>query len=162
MQAAAIVVMCVLAACGYGIIHDQITARICIEYFTVGHPPIFARPVTSPTVIGFAWGIIATWWVGVGLGIPLAIAARAGKRTKRSVRDLIRPIAVLLGIMAVLALLAGIVGALLASAGWVTLRGPLAESVPADNHVAFLADAFAHSISYLAGAVGGLVIIART
>src|SRR5215212_9571429 len=82
MQTLSIVITCVMAACGYGIVHDQITARICIEYFTVGHPQIFEQPITSPTVMGFAWGIIATWWVGLLLGIPLAIAARAGERPK--------------------------------------------------------------------------------
>jgi hypothetical protein len=49
--------------------------------------------------------------------MPLAIAARAGKRPKKSVRDLIGPIAILLGVLAVLAACAGVVGALLASAG---------------------------------------------
>jgi hypothetical protein len=162
MQPVAIVIMCVMAACGYGIVHDQITARICIEYFTIGHPQIFARPVTSPTVIAFAWGIIATWWVGVGLGIPLAIAARSGKRPKKSMRDLVRPIAILLGVMAVLAACAGFVGAFLASARWITLGGWLGDHVPAAHHIGFLADAFAHSMSYFAGAVGGIVIIVRT
>lgn len=162
MQSLAIIVMCVLAACGYGIVHDQITARVCIEYFTIGHPQIFAQPVTSPTVIAFAWGIIATWWVGMGLGVALAIAAQAGKRPKKSVRDLIGPIAILLGMMALLAASAGIVGWILASGGRIKLSGWLGEHVPAPHHTGFLADAFAHSMSYFAGAVGGIVIIVRT
>jgi len=32
---------CILAAVFYGILHDQITARICVEYFTIGHPIVF-------------------------------------------------------------------------------------------------------------------------
>jgi H+/Cl- antiporter ClcA len=162
MQTLAIIVFCVIAACGYGIIHDQITARICIEYFTVAHPPIFNHPVNSPTVLAFAWGIIATWWVGLGLGIPLAFAARFGDRPKQSVREVAGPIVLLLCVMALLAFLAGVTGALLASAGGVTLTGLLSDNVSPDHHVAFLADAFAHSMSYLAGAVGGIVLIVKT
>ena len=36
-----IVVLCIVAAIVYGILHDQVTARVCVEYFTIGHPPIF-------------------------------------------------------------------------------------------------------------------------
>src|SRR3954449_4153763 len=108
MQFLLIILLCVLSAIFYGIIHDQITARICVEYFTIGHPPVF--DTESPTLLGLGWGVIATWWVGLILGIPLAIAARAGRRPQRSAAELIRPILVLLACMAVTALLAGVVG----------------------------------------------------
>lgn len=49
----AIVLLAVLAACGYGVIHDQITVRICLEYFTIGHPRIFTTE--SPTLLAFGW-----------------------------------------------------------------------------------------------------------
>ena len=52
MRTGAIVLMCVFAAVVYGVIHDQITARVCVEYFTVGHPPIF--PTDDPTLLGVA------------------------------------------------------------------------------------------------------------
>lgn len=58
-----IVLLSILAAIGYGIIHDQVTARICVEYFTIGHPPIFHTD--SPALLGVRWGILATWWVGL-------------------------------------------------------------------------------------------------
>jgi len=32
MQFLRIVVACVLAAIAYGIVHDQVTARVCVEY----------------------------------------------------------------------------------------------------------------------------------
>src|SRR5450432_1986345 len=60
MEALKIAITCVIAAVLYGIVHDQITARICIEYFTVFHPPIFHTQ--SPTLLGIGWGIVATWW----------------------------------------------------------------------------------------------------
>src|SRR5262249_54807288 len=115
MQALAIVALCVTSAVIYGIIHDQVTARICVEYFTIGHPPVF--DTESPTLLGIGWGIIATWWVGVLLGIPLAVAARVGNRPRRNAGSLVRPVAVLLTVMAVCALLAGIIGYLLALRG---------------------------------------------
>jgi len=63
MEALKIAVTCIVAAVLYGIVHDQFTARICIEYFTIFHPPVFHTQ--SPTLLGIGWGILATWWVGV-------------------------------------------------------------------------------------------------
>ncbi|WP_425615267.1 hypothetical protein NA78x_005182 [Anatilimnocola sp. NA78] len=157
MQSLGIVLTCVAAAIAYGIVHDQVTARVCVEYFTIGHPPIFGTE--DPTLLGFGWGVIATWWVGLGLGIPLAIVARAGSRPKRSLASLLRPMATLMIVMAVCALTAGIIGWLLARAGAVFLVGEIAERVPADRHEAFLADLWAHSASYLVGFVGGIVVM---
>ena len=58
--------MCIVAAVLYGIIHDQVTARVCVEYFTIGHPPIFGTD--NPTLLRIGWGIVATWWVGLLFG----------------------------------------------------------------------------------------------
>ena len=115
MQSLGIVLMCMVAAVCYGIVHDQVTARVCVEYFTVGHPPGFGTD--DPTLLGIRWGIIATWWVGLLLGVPLAFIARAGSRPKRSVGSLVRPVTCLLMVMAVCASTAGVVGWLLASSG---------------------------------------------
>ena len=162
LRSAAIVAFCVLAAVAYGVVHDQVTARVCLEYFTIGHPPIVppALPFESPTWQGLFWGVVATWWVGLPLGVALAIAARAGRRPKRSVRSLLRPIGTLLAVMAASALTMGLVGYGLGRAGAVVLVGPIAERVPADRHPAFLADLWAHSTSYAVGAIGGLVVAA--
>jgi hypothetical protein len=149
--------MCIVAAVTYGIIHDQLTARVCVEYFTVGHPPVFRTD--DPTLLGIGWGIIATWWVGLLLGVPLAVVARAGSRPKRSAGSLVGPIACLLGIMAIGALVAGLAGWILAGSGVVVLVGPMASKLPADRHVPFLADLWAHSTSYLGGLVGGIAIM---
>ena len=151
--------MSVAAAIAYGIAHDQITVRICLEYFTIGHPPVF--PTRNPTLLAIGWGIIATWWVGVLLGVPLAIVARAGSRPKRTVGTLVRPVVWLLAVMAVFAIIAGLTGWFFASRGMVVLVGPIAEELPADRHVPFLIDLWAHSASYLVGLVGGIVVLIR-
>ncbi len=159
MKSIAIVLSCIFAAVFYGILHDQITARVCVEYFTIGHPPVFGTD--DPTLLGIGWGIIATWWVGFLLGVPLAIAARAGSRPPRSLQSLIRPISKLLVVMAVCAMTAGVTGWSLASRDLISLIGPIAEAVPADRHVPFLADLWAHNASYFTGFVGGIVVIAN-
>lgn len=159
MKAIAIVALCIVSAVVYGIVHDQVTARVCVEYFTVGHPPVF--DTTSPTLLGLGWGVIATWWAGLILGVPLAVAARTGSRPARNVRSLVRPIISLLAVMGLTAMLAGLVGYLLGRSGVVFLVEPLASKVPADRHTRFLADLWAHSASYLVGFVGGLVVIIR-
>jgi hypothetical protein len=157
VQSLGIVLMCVVAAVCYGIAHDQVTARVCVEYFTVGHPPVFGTD--DPTLLGLGWGIIATWWVGLLLGVPLAVVARAGSRPKRSVGSLVWPVVRLLAVMAVCAISAGFVGWLLASSGAVFLVGPIARELPPERHVPFLADLWAHSASYLVGLLGGIVVI---
>ena len=160
MQFGAIVLFAVLSAIGYGVVHDQITTRVCLEYFTVGHPPVFNT--TSPTLLALGWGFIATWWVGLPLGLALAIAARAGSRPKRSARALLRPMGLLLASMAVCALAAGLIGAVLASRGFISLPEPFYSVVPHSKHVRFLADAWAHSASYLSGIAGGFLFVGWT
>jgi hypothetical protein len=157
MEWLAIVVLAILACISYGVIHDQITVRICLEYFTIGHPRVI--PTEDPTVLAFVWGIIATWWVGAMLGVPLATIARLGARPKRSVVSLLRPIAILIGCNAVFAALAGLVGYMAASNGWVRLVGHLAVEVPREKHVPFLVDLWAHNASYLGALVGGIVLM---
>lgn len=158
----AIVVLCVLTACIYGVVHDQITARVCVEYFTIGHPQILKVPSPSPTLLGFVWGVVATWWVGLGLGIPLAMAAQVGARPKTSAKSLLLPLAKILAVTGTLAAIAGVIGYLAANEGWVRLFEPLASRVPTTKHPAFIADLFAHNVSYIAGAITGIWLIVRT
>ena len=131
-----------------------------MEYFTIGHPQLINTD--SPTLLGLFWGVAATWWVGLLLGMPLAIAARSGRRPRRDARSLVRPLLKLATIMAILAFVAGIIGAILARSGVVFLTQLLASRVPTEKHVLFLADLWAHNSSYLVGFIGGLVVIVRT
>ena len=153
MESLKIVLASVLAAILYGVVHDQFTARICLEYFTVWHPPVFHTH--SVTLLALGWGVIATWWMGALLGVPLAIVARAGSRPKLNVRDLARPIGFLLLAMAVIALASGLAGFY-----WGRLDQSVAAFLPQDMHQRFLADAWAHTASYASGLVGGLALCA--
>lgn len=159
MQALAIVALCVAAAVVYGVLHDQVTARVCVEYFTIGHPPIFGTD--DPTMLALGWGVIATWWVGAILGGTLAVAARFGRRSPRTTRSLVRPVVQLMLVLGGVAVGAGVLGWVLASAGIVALVEPLASEVPRAKHTAFLTDLWAHSASYLFGSVGGVMVCVR-
>ena len=156
MEAVKIVALSVLAAIVYGICHDQVTARVCVEYFTIGHASVFNT--TSPTLLAFGWGVIASWWMGAFLGIPLAAASRIGAAPKLMASDLVRPVAILLIVMAICSLLAGLTGYWAASTGLVSLLGRMRERVPADRHIPFLADFWAHNAAYAVGFVGGFVL----
>jgi hypothetical protein len=147
-----IIALCVIAAVAYGIAHDLITTRICLEYFTIFHPPIL-HGTQSPTLLALGWGVIATWWVGVLLGIPLAVVSRLGHHPKLVFSDLVPWIRTLLLVMAGCSLLAGIAGFLWGEvpAGFEPLLSPQIRS-------RFAADLWAHTASYAAGLVGGLLI----
>ncbi|MEM9701271.1 MAG: hypothetical protein AAF907_02355 [Planctomycetota bacterium] len=138
----------------YGVLHDQVTARVCIEYFTVAHPEIV--PTTDPTILGLVWGVIATWWVGAGLGVLLVGAARLGSWPPRHWRELVRPIGALMLAAGLLAATGGLVS-------WIFAATPGSLFVPANGwpakrQVRFMAVAVAHNLSYLAGCVGGFVL----
>ena len=159
-QVAAIVALAVGASVVYGILHDQVTIRICLEYFTEFHP--FLVATSDPTLLAAAWGIAATWWAGALIGVALAIAARAGDAPPCNARTLLRPICGLLVAMAATAALAGIVGRVLASAGIVRVHPYWEARIPESEHVDFLTALWIHNGSYLAGFVGGVVLAVRT
>jgi hypothetical protein len=141
MDGARIWFACVLAAVVYGIAQDNVTARLCVEYFTVFHPHVINSE--SPTLLALYWGVAATWWMGAILGVPIALAARLGRLPKLGWREMLWLLGVLLVLMAASALVAGRIGYL---------------SVPpgADSSNLFYADLYAHRTAYLAGAVGAV------
>ncbi len=141
-----------VAAILYGTVHDQITVRVCLEYFSVFHPPVFATQ--SPTLLAFGWGAIATWWVGALLGVGLAIAARVGTKPKLSAVSVCRSVGRLLIVMAGFALLAGLLGFILAQRGFVAPQW-ISTKLPQAKHARFMADLWAHSASYGVGLLGG-------
>ena len=160
MESLKIVAFSVAAAICYGILHDQVTAQVCVEYFTVAHPPVF--PTQSPIWLSIGWGVIATWWVGMPLGALLSAAARIGDNPKLCAAELRRPIVLLMACCGLLAMLTGLIGAALVSASVVPVPGGWAEAIPPERHVAFSFAAWAHTASYLTGAVGGLFLVGRT
>ena len=104
-----IVGLCVLNACIFGIINDQITVRICFEYFSEGfHKEMvkgtwagefLGRYSDSPTIWGATWGIIATWWVGAILGVILSVTSRMRSWPRLSSKNLALPVFVCISLL---------------------------------------------------------------
>jgi hypothetical protein len=143
-----IVALCVVASVVYGILHDQITVRVCVEYFTMFHPPIFQT--RSLTMLTIGWGVIATWWVGLPLRLLLSLAARSGPRPPLPASALIRPVGQLLLFMSTCTLLAGILGFFLASQGFFEDQEWIAPVLSSSWYPRFVADA--------AGLLGGIML----
>ena len=160
MEFAKIVFLSIAAAICYGILHDQVTARICVEYFTVFHPPVFYTD--NPTLLGLGWGVIATWWLGAFLGVVLAISARAGHSRKVTARELVRPVSQLLALMAISALVFGTAGYVLARRGRIAPPLWITRSLESHAYNAFMADWWAHNASYAAATLGGIVLCVMT
>jgi hypothetical protein len=159
VEAGRVTAFSVAAAIVYGIIHDMITAHVCVEYFTIAHPLLL--PTENPILLAMAWGVVATWWVGFLLGLSLSLAALVGPRPL-ALRDL-RPSIIWLMITAFLVAIAGgIVGAALGMLSQFPLTEPWNALLPREKWVPFAFDAWAHLASYLAAYMGGLLVVAMT
>ena len=152
---------CMGAAVAFGLIMDQITARLCLEYFTVAHPPVSFLPKDSPTIVALYWGVAATWWVGLILGTGLAAAARAGAWPQLGPRDIYRPLAVLMLTIAAGTTAAGFWGHHLSTSGQVK-AADWGWPIPESSRHGFVANAFAHLCAYTIGFFGGIILIVHT
>ena len=158
-----VLLLCVGGAVGYGIVHDQITARLCIEYFTVAHPPLPWLHSTSPTVVGLAWGFAATFPVGLALGFPLALASQLPQGLAPvPLGRIAKSIAILLCVMAAAAFLSGVIGFELSRCGRIDTWDCWSDEIPVSQHHRFVAVWFAHNASYLFGLLGGVLLIFTT
>ena len=160
MNRAKIIGLCTLASCGYGIVHDQITVRVCEEYLSVAHRPLF--PTGSPTLLALCWGVAAAWWVGLALGVALAFVAGAGPSEPLPVRTFYQPLGVLLVAMGTTAFTAAMVSYELTQSGFLPVPTSVEEMVPAGKEARFMAVWAAHSASYLVGVTGGMWVCFRT
>lgn len=139
---------------GYGMLQDQVSARLCPEYFTVFHNPI--PGLTEPTLIGIAWGFLGAWWGGALFGYFAGLTATIGKKPPLRVKDLVLPMS-----LTVLA-----VGGAVAVTGWVVASYAdqlnvevdpyIAESVPADRRRALMVVACYHQAAYLLSVAGSI------
>ena len=159
VQKAKIILLSTVAAMGYGVVHDQITARLCVEYFTIAHPPLFHT--TSPTLLGICWGIAATFGVGIVLGVVLGLVSQSEGPPSTPIPRLVRLIVCLLAIMAICASLAGLLGVELSRRSIVGFPAFLPATIPDSQHDRFMAVWFAHGASYLVGITGGVLVIVR-
>lgn len=140
----------------YGVAHDLVTAHVCVEYFTRFHPQIVETE--NPLLLALVWGVAATWWVAVALGMVVGLAASAGKRPLAPLGHVVRAAALCLAGLWVAAMLAGLAGAF--------LGGPLSDDflhrsgLPKGREARFWFDYWAHLAAYGGGvlAASGLCI----
>jgi len=124
MECSKIIATCIAAATLYGIAQDQITYRYCPEYFTKGFhkdmmdswqgvpvldraKKLFDNNPDNPTLRATIWGVVASWWMGALIGIPVAIACRVGPWPKMNYQDVIKPLVCTLGLTGTSAFIAG-------------------------------------------------------
>lgn len=158
LESLRIVAVATLAAMGYGILHDQVTARVCLEFFTVAHPPLIRS--TSPTWVALAWGVTATWRFGLTLGIAAAILARLGPWPQLPARKLARPVAGLLVATAISSFLAGSIAYLASELDLLKLDNPAAGVIADERHSRFLATRWAHRVAHTIAILGGSTLCA--
>lgn len=153
------ILLCISGAIVFGIVHDMITANICVEYFTIGHPKILESE--NPFVLALLWGVLATWWVGLMLGIFIIVHNIIGKFPPLPFETIKRWVLRLLLIMCITSPLAGLLGYILAKAEVINIIPELGQRFPSDKHVAFLGVGWAHLSSYLVGFIGGIAICVK-
>lgn len=137
---------------GYAALQDQVSARLCPEYFTVFHPPI--PGLTDPTLLGVAWGFLGAWWGGLLAGV----AATVGGRPPLAVRDLVRPFGLLLSAVAGVTALTGYTVWDHARAFDVSVGPYPASVVPPERQRGLLVVACYHLSAYATGIVGSVVL----
>ncbi len=145
-----------MALAGYGMVQDQVSARLCPEYFTVFHPPV--PGLTDPTLLGIAWGFLWACGGGLILGYVAGVVATAGTQPPLAPRDALRPFLTLLVVVGLMTALAGYSVHRHAEMFGVTLDPELAAGCPPERQRALLIVACAHFVTYATSAVGGVAV----
>lgn len=152
-----IIAVCIVAMTVYGVVQDQFSARLCPEYFTVGHPPI--EGLTDPTLLGLAWGFLGAWWGGLLMGASLGLTATLGDpATRLSLREVLPGVGVVMGVIALGTLLAGASAWVNGGVVGLSLGGPLGQAVPEASHRAFFTVACAHFGTYVTAVAGSVAL----
>tara|TARA_Y100000589_G_scaffold125566_1_gene119719 strand:+ start:818 stop:1327 length:510 start_codon:yes stop_codon:yes gene_type:complete len=159
MEYLKIILASILLSITYGITHDLITTQISIEYFTIGHPIII--DTNSPILLALLWGTIATWWVGLIIGILISFSSRLGSKPKLNLKDVFKPILKLITAMFAGALLGGLIGYITSINQIFTLVPRLAKQIDPSRHHLFLTAGWAHTSSYIIGFIGGITLCVK-
>jgi hypothetical protein len=162
-----VIVLALLIAGLYGIVHDQITYTISHEYYTkfefyqfglmdMGNEAIFPNPRIEVSAVGF----LATWWMGIPIGIILGIVGLILKDYKQMFKVLMKSTLITL----IVAFLTGLTG--LAYGKFYLVNTDLNWWFP-DNLIdkkSFIMVGSMHNFSYIGGLTGmiaGIIYIIR-
>ncbi len=97
----------------YGMLHDQLTYTISPEYYTkfkfyqfalmdMGDEAIFPHPRAEVSAVGF----LATWWMGLPIGLILGLVGLIHANSKQMLRITMQS----MGVTIVIAFLIGLIG----------------------------------------------------
>jgi hypothetical protein len=144
---------------------DQVSARLCPEYFTVFNPRI--PGLTNPTGLGIAWGFLATWWLGLFCGYAAGLVATATRkpapgrvpRPVLSPRDIIRPLGLLLVMVALAVALTGATVWIHCESLGVSIDPEFGRVLPPERHRALLVVSCYHFVGYVAAIGGSLALL---
>ncbi|MBI5831032.1 MAG: hypothetical protein HZB16_01810 [Armatimonadetes bacterium] len=150
---------CLLAGC-YGALHDQLSWTLSPEYFLDNKFIQFAIPAHLHNRLGAAWvGWLATWWMGLFVGVFLVPAALVLPGRQHSFRRATGALLTALGT-------ALLVGGVALAASFVVIGPEIAgaRSFPAGvvDKVAYARVGMMHNASYMGGFLGifaGLVYL---
>lgn len=144
-----------VAVVGYAILQDQVSARLCPEYFTVLHPPI--PNLTDPTLLGICWGFLGGWWGGIVLGYAAGLVATIGPRPALHPRDFVKPLAVCMCAVGVITALCGYSVWRHAEMLAVSLEGMDGLIAPERQRAALVVASY-HFVAYATATLGGIVV----
>ena len=146
----------IAAEVAYAMLQDQISVRLCPEYFTVAHPRI--EGLTDPTLLGLAWGFLGAWWGGALIGAFTGFAARVGHWPKLNPQELLCPTAWLLLFQAGVTAAAGWIATYEVSEPGFMIIESLASHIPVERHNACYIVSRMHQGTYLSAIAGGAFI----
>lgn len=159
---ALIIGISIVIASVYGILHDQFTYTVSPEYYTKFKFIMFGlasdpeETMEYPRLAVTLTGIIATWWVGLIIGIVFGLVSLLHKDRKAMLRSSVKAILLAIAITTV----SGFAGL---GYGWFTRNTDGIELYYRYEYgaikdiISFHITGCMHNFSYLGGAIGMLV-----
>lgn len=151
------IVLAILAAGLFGAIHDQISYTVSPEYFTHFKFPMFhlLDPNISERVRAAEVGFLASWWMGVPLGLLTGVAGFIHTDVAKMRSALFLSLPVIMGFVLVFALCGLLYGFVQTQS--IDLAGYRGWYIPegVQNLRRFLCAGYMHNSAYL----GGVVVI---
>lgn len=139
----------------FAVAQDQVSARLCVEYFTVLHPPIVG--LTDPTLLGVTWGFLGAAPAAFLGGYAIGVAATVGPWPRLSPARVLPALG--LGVLGMTAAV-GITGfATWMNVGVFDVQLDLVAPVPVERHDEVLIVGTYHLAAYVAGVLAGAAVL---
>jgi hypothetical protein len=137
-----LILSAIILAALYGALHNQISFTISNEYFTNNKFIQFGIENIQPRIGASLVGILATWWMGIIIGLPLSLVALIYKKPKDMLFSTYKAYLVII-ITVVIAGISGIIYGIIS----------ISNEQPASSYYFTLAGTM-HNFSYLGGLLG--------